>query len=81
MEKNSWTISLLRMLCSKQGRLLSYGEKMAWFNCANNELNVDVLDSDVCDGTDVDTAEALENSFFLIGSYFRTRSDNVWERK
>ena len=39
-------------------------KKIAWFNCANNELNVDVLGSDVCDGTNVGITEALGNSFF-----------------
>ena len=41
-------------------------KKIAWHHYEKSELNVVVLDSDVCDGTDMDAVEALNNSFLKL---------------
>ena len=41
-------------------------KKMSWFDLKCNDLNVVVIDSDACIGTDLETAKALDFSFTKI---------------
>ena len=38
-------------------------KKMSWHSYEERELNIITLDSDACDGTDIDAANALDYSF------------------
>ena len=41
-------------------------KQMSWFKTCDNDLHAVTSDSDVCDGTDSDTAHALDFSFKKI---------------
>ena len=49
-----------------KGGLHHVVKKISWHDSDKSELECVVLDSDVCDGTDVDTAHALDYSFRKI---------------